>query len=167
MCTKHCSINQSETVQEAVNRVKTIKIYLSIAVQLLILIQWCSFNQSSFSSINSCFSIAWGGHLWGERKRLFNPFVLPKQLRKCKYFIRKIDLLWMQRKIYATNLIQFVDKPCAWAEPEKILKIDFFSSHLVSRAAKEQRNVLGCKWTLCPWVTELPRKHSGVHALLG
>lgn len=33
-----------------------------------------------------------------------------------------------------TNRIQFADKPCARAEPEKILKIDF-SSHLVSAAA--------------------------------
>lgn len=55
----------------AVNIVKTIKFYLSTAVQLLILIQCLSFNQSSLSRINSCFFIARGGQLHGEKSDHF------------------------------------------------------------------------------------------------
>ncbi len=153
-CTKHRSINQSETVAGAVDRVKTIK--LNIAVQLLILIQCSSFTESSIRGINSYLFIARGGHLRGERKWLFNPSVWPKQLRECKLFTRKTDHLWMRRKIQVTKFIHFVEKLYAWAEPEEILKNWFFTSLVIQNNSFFNRSVLGW-WgvgMLCSWVTE-------------
>lgn len=62
-----------------------------------------------------------------------NLFLLPKQPNNSKYFTRQITLL-SKKNMHYTNLIRSVEKPCAWYESEKILKMDF-SSHLVSRTA--------------------------------
>lgn len=116
-CTKHCSINQSETVAGAVDTAETILFYLSVSEQLLILIQRSPFNQSSFSSIkswfftcevrgNSCSALCFRQSSWTITS----------------IFIRTIDCLWMRRKICVTKLFVSSSSTCGH------IKIRFFIS---------------------------------------
>lgn len=95
--------NRSETVAGAVSGVKIIKFYLSIAARVLILIQFSSFNQSFFSSINSCFFTAWG-NLGGERKRL-SAFCFAKEAEQVQVFHKEENIDFWSHLISRTELL--------------------------------------------------------------
>lgn len=97
------SINQSQSAAGAADTVKTIKFYLS---SVLILIQRSSFNQSSFSRVNSPFVYCTRrSAARRRRRRLFC------RSGPTNYFIMLlIDLSGIKTKMCLNNLTQFADK---------------------------------------------------------
>lgn len=131
---------------------KTIHFYLSLAGQLLILIERSFFNQSFFNSINFCYLAAWGGHLWGKKEMPVQPFyVCQSSWVECKYFMRMIDLLWIRRKILTLFSLQTSCVPELCRENIK----NWFSISLgIHNSSYFKGSVSAFKCTFCSRVRE-------------